>query len=74
MGSLMAFRAQSDEIILGIVASASPKLGVVDLQIFHGPAGLASPAVALEHSPAELPICNAIQAKWHIFGQASHAA
>jgi hypothetical protein len=47
VGSHMAFRAQGDEIILGIEALPTPKLDVVDLQIRQGPTRLASPPIAL---------------------------
>jgi len=70
----MATRAQGDEVLLGIVPVLTPGLCVVDLQIGHRSAGLASPPVAFEHSSAELPIFNAVQAKWRVFWQASHAA
>jgi hypothetical protein len=53
---LVAFDAESDEILGRIIAQAAPRLNVMDLKILRSPAGLAMPAVSLEHCAAELPV------------------
>jgi hypothetical protein len=75
VGPHMAFRAQSDEIILGIVALLTPELGMVDLQIGHGPARLAAPPIALKHSLAQLLIGQDFQTESRFFFEhGAHAA
>ena len=52
----MARNAENDQIFLCIVAEATPRLKVMDLEIFRSPADLATPAVPLQDLPAELTI------------------
>jgi len=51
----MAFRAQCDQIVLGIVPPLAPPLEVMDLQAGDGAASLAPPSIALEDFSALLP-------------------
>jgi hypothetical protein len=49
VSQLVAWRAQGDEILLAIFTLPAPELEVMDLEIRHRAAGLASPPIALEH-------------------------
>ena len=46
---LVAFRAESQEIVRDVVAEAAPCLHMMDLKILRCAAGLAPPAVTLKH-------------------------
>jgi len=59
----MAGMAEGDEVFIGIVPLLAPELLVVHLEPGHGPAGLAAPAIALEHAEAELPVGPVVQAQ-----------
>jgi hypothetical protein len=59
----MAFRAEGDQILLGIVARVAAKLFVVNLKIGHVAARLASPAVPAERLSAKLVIQFGVQAE-----------
>jgi hypothetical protein len=72
--ALVAGGAQSDEILLAIVTLPAPELDVMDLEIRHRSAGLASPPIATQHSYAQLLIGMGIQASSRVLPQASHAA
>jgi hypothetical protein len=52
----VAFAAQRDQILLGIVAGMAAKLLVVNLKIRHRAARLASPAIPAEHFVANLVV------------------
>jgi hypothetical protein len=52
----MAYRAESDQIVFGIVPRLATKLFVMNLKIRHCAARLASPTVAAEHLVAKLVI------------------
>lgn len=51
MHVLMASRAKGDQILLGIISGSASILNVVHLEVSRVPAELATPRVALEHSP-----------------------
>jgi len=55
--------AEGDEVLIGVVPLLAPELLVVDFEARHRPAGLAAPAVALEHTAAELPVSPLVQAQ-----------
>jgi hypothetical protein len=57
MSFLMARLAEADQILGRVNAEAAPRLNVVDLEIFHPPARLATPAVSLQIFPAKMAIC-----------------
>ena len=63
MNLSMALRAESDQILFGIVPRLAAKLSVVNLKIVHGAARLASPAVAVEHLVAKLVVGVGIQSQ-----------
>ena len=56
MGSLMARRAEGDQILGNIISESAPRLNVMDLKIFHPPARLTAPAVSLQNFAAEQTI------------------
>jgi hypothetical protein len=56
VGFSVTFCAKSNKILDHIIAQAAPRLNVMDLKIFHAPAGLTTPAVTLQNFPAELTI------------------
>lgn len=56
MPHLVASSAERDEIPVGIVAQLAARGEMVDLKIVGCSAVLTSPAVALEHLPAQLMI------------------
>ena len=47
MGILVTFYAESDEVLLGIVAQLAPGVDVVDLEVGRAAAVLAAPAIPL---------------------------
>jgi hypothetical protein len=49
VGSFVALSAQCDQILFLVAARPAPWFQVVDLQVLHAPAHLASPAVALQY-------------------------
>ncbi len=49
MHILVTTGAEGDEIGLGIVTETAPRVDVVHLEVGRAAAGLASPAVALQH-------------------------
>ena len=49
MGERVTTMAKSDEIFFSVGARMAAKLLVMNLQVRHRPAGLASPAIATEH-------------------------
>jgi hypothetical protein len=70
----VTLETQRNEIALRIISLTTSKLGVVDLQIRHRAADLASPAIALKHLQAKPLIGIDVQANTHRFGQTGHAA
>ena len=71
----MTAGAEGDEVGLGIDAQSPPRADVVDLEVGRAAAGLAAPAVPLQHLVAELAVRVRVEAKpgppW---AQASHEA
>ena len=59
----MAYRAEGDQILFGIVPRLAAKLLVVNLEIRHRAARLASPAVAAEHLVAKVVVQFGVQAQ-----------
>ena len=53
--------AEGDEVFIGVVPLLAPELLMVDFEPGHGPAGLAAPAVALEHVEAHLGVTPVVQ-------------
>jgi hypothetical protein len=53
---LVALDTKSYEILSRIIAQAAPRPNVVDLEIHHAPARLATPAISLQNFTAELAI------------------
>ncbi len=49
MGFLVALGAEGDEVLLGIVAQTAARVEVMNLEVGTTPAGLAAPAVSLQH-------------------------
>jgi hypothetical protein len=59
----MAFRAESNQIFLGIVPGLAAKLFVVNLKIRYRAARLASPTIPAEHLVAKLVVGVEVQAQ-----------
>jgi hypothetical protein len=55
-GSLMARRADSDQILGGVTAQSAAGPNVMDLKILHPPARLTPPRISFQDFPAELAI------------------
>jgi hypothetical protein len=49
----MAVVAQGDQVLFRVVTRVAPELLVVNFEICHGAADLASPAVALQDGPMQ---------------------
>jgi hypothetical protein len=60
---IMAHRAEGDQILIGIVPGLAAELFVMNFEIGHRAARLASPAVPAEHLVAKLAVQFGIQAK-----------
>jgi len=56
MDFLMARRAEGDQIFGRVIAQSASRLNVMDLEAFHPPARLATPAISLQNFTAELAI------------------
>lgn len=52
----VTIRAEGDEVLLGVVSESASWMDVVNLKIGHPAAGLAAPAVPLQHLLAQLAI------------------
>ena len=71
----MAFTAEGDQILLGIVPGLAAKLFVVNFKVGHRAARLASPAVPAEHLVAKLIVQFGIQAQTcELWSEAVHEA
>ncbi len=71
----MTAGAEGDEVGLGIVAQSPPRVDVVDLEVGRAAAGLAAPAIALQHLLAQLTMGLRVEAKpGPPRAQASHEA
>jgi len=53
---LVTVSAQRDQILLGIASRMASELEMVDLQVMHAAAGLASPAVALQNPAVQVAV------------------
>jgi hypothetical protein len=53
---LVALDAKGHEVLGRVIAQPAPALNVMDLKIFHAPAGLATPAISLKDFKAEFAI------------------
>jgi hypothetical protein len=60
--SSVAYRAERDQIQLGIIAGAAAELLVVNFQIRHRAARLTAPTITTQYLLAELLIGQGIQA------------
>lgn len=54
MKSAMAGGTQRDEVLFRIISGAAAEFNMVDLEISHRAAGLATPTIAPEHSPVKV--------------------
>jgi hypothetical protein len=71
----VTFSAQGNQVLLGIVATATPKFFVMNLKVGHGVARLTSPTVATQHLVAEIVILLGIELQACVFRLApSHDA
>ena len=61
MHPCVAFGAQRDQVRLLVVARLATALAVLHLQVPHRAAGLAAPAVALQHLAMEFAVAGRIQ-------------
>jgi hypothetical protein len=59
----MTYTAHGDEIFFRIASQMAARLPVMDLEIFGNSTSLAAPAIAFEHSLAQLSIEVPVQAK-----------
>ncbi len=75
MGNLVTTRAEGYEVWLGVVAEPAPRADVVDLEVGTTPAGLAAPAIALQHLLAKSTVGLGVEAEpGPARAQASHEA
>ena len=71
MGFLVAGRAECDQILGNVISESAPRLNVMNLKIFHAPARLATPSVALQDFTADTGNVVAIASKrtaGHVLG------
>ncbi len=59
----MTAGAEGDEVGLGIVAQSPPRVDVVDLEVGRAAAGLAAPAIALQHLLAKSTVGLGVEAE-----------
>jgi len=67
MDASVAFGAQGNQVLLGIVAGMATKFLVVDLKVGHFAARLTSPAVSTEHLVAEILVLLGVEAQARTF-------
>jgi len=63
----MAFSAQGHQVPFGVIPPKTTKLDVVNLQIPHAAANLASPAVPLQHLPTQFAVALGIEPEARAF-------
>ncbi len=64
MGVFVALGAQRDQVMFDVIAGLTAVLKVVYLQVLHGAAELAPPAVAFQHLPMLLAVAVRIKPQW----------
>ncbi len=75
MEFLMTPGAEGDQVRLGVVSESASWLNVVNLKVGTTPAGLAAPAIALQHLLAKSTVGLWVEAEaWAARAQASHEA
>ena len=75
MYAVVTCNTEGDQILARIVAGSAAKFFVVDLQIGHCAARLASPAVSAEHLVAKLVVQVGIEAQtFALWSEAVHEA
>lgn len=52
----MAFVAERNEVLGGVISQQAPRAQVMNLEIVRAPAALAAPPISLEHLLAQLMI------------------
>jgi hypothetical protein len=68
---LVAHGTKNDQILGHVIAEATPRLDVMDLKILRSPAELATPAIPLQDSAAELAISLWFEFQARSFGSKS---
>jgi hypothetical protein len=63
----VAFSAQRDQVLFLVATRLAAEFEVVNLQILHAPADLASPAVALQYLPMQFAIARRSESKSRAF-------
>jgi hypothetical protein len=71
MHPFVAFDAQGDQVLFLISTRMAAEFEMVDLEVLHAPACLASPAVALQHLPMQFSVVLRIEPKAGPFGEKS---
>jgi hypothetical protein len=70
MDERVAFRAQCDQILFLVAARLAPQFQMLDLQVLHAPADLASPTVAFQYLPMQISIARRIESQSRVLGWA----
>src|SRR6266404_9987394 len=68
MGFLMAPCAESNQILVSVIAQSAAPPNVVNLKFLHSPTRLATPAISLQDFPAELAISFRVKPQSGLFG------
>ncbi len=75
MQLLVTLGTESDQVLFDIVSQAAPGVDVVDLEIRRSAAGLAAPAIALQHLLAQSTVGLGVEAEpGTVRDQTSHEA
>ena len=69
MHLFVAFGAECDQVLFHIATRLAAELEVVDLQILHATADLASPAVALQHLLMQVAIACGVEFESRVLGR-----
>ena len=64
----VAFGAQRNQVLFLVAARLAAEFEVMHLQVLHAAAGLAAPAVALQHLPMQLVVAVRIESQSRVFG------
>lgn len=69
MHQFVAFSAHRDQVLFLVGTRLASQFEVMHLQVLHPAAGLAAPAVALQHPPMQFAVVLRIEPKWGPFGK-----
>jgi hypothetical protein len=68
VGAFVAVRVECDQVLFDIASRLAAEFKVVYLQVLHGPAILAAPAVTFQHLAMQVAIARRVEPESRAFG------